>query len=79
MFEFNFFFFLIYKNAKKKILQKKGLDLLISDKLLKFVYRLTKAHKSYSSGPYDWGSVYPIEENILLLNNIDLSNDTAVM
>ena len=35
-------------------------------------------HRNYSSGAIIWGSVHPTEENILLLNNIDLSNKAAV-
>ena len=42
------------------------------------MYRLTKVHRNCPSGAYVWGSVHLIEENILLLNNIYLSNDTAV-
>ena len=33
---------------------------------------LPKLHRNYSSGAIIWGSVHPIEENILLLNNIGI-------
>ena len=36
-------------------------------------------HKNYSSGAIIWGPVHPIEGNILLLNNIDMYNYTAVL
>ena len=39
---------------------------------------LQKLHRNYSSGAIISGSVHPTEENILLLNNIDMYNYTAV-
>ena len=39
---------------------------------------LPKLHRNYSSKAIIWGSVHPTGENILLLNNIDMYNYTAV-
>ena len=39
---------------------------------------LPKLHRNFFSGFFIWGSVRPTEENILLLNNIEVSNQTAV-
>ena len=39
---------------------------------------LPKLHRNYSSGAIIRGSVHPTEDNILLLNNIDMYNYTAV-
>ena len=41
--------------------------------------KLPNLHRNSSSEAIIWGSVHPTKENILLLNNIDLSNDTAVI
>ena len=40
---------------------------------------LPKLHRNYSSGAIIWGIVHPTEESILLLNNIDMYNYTAVV
>ena len=40
---------------------------------------LPNLHRNYSSGANIEGSVHPIEENILLLNNIGIYNYTAVV
>ena len=37
-----------------------------------------KSHINYFSGAIIWGSVHPTEDNILLLNDIDMYNYTAV-
>ena len=42
------------------------------------IHKLQQSHKNYFSGAIIGGSVNPTEENILLLDNIDLSNNTAV-
>ena len=38
-----------------------------------------KLHRNFFSGTIIWGSVHLTEENILLLNNIDIYNYTAVL
>ena len=43
------------------------------------MHKLPKLHKIYSSGAIIWGCVNPTEENILNMNNIDLSINTAVL
>ena len=53
-------------------------DIFISEKLFKCTQELPKFDRNYSSGAIIRGSVHPTEENILLLNNIDMYNYTAV-
>ena len=50
--------------------------LIISEKLFVCMHKLPKLHRNYSSGASIWVSVHPSEENILLLDNIDPSNNT---
>ena len=47
--------------------------------MFKRMQELPNLHMIYSSGAIIWGSVHPIEENVLLLNNIDIYNYTAVI
>ena len=35
-------------------------------------------HRNYSPEAFIWGSVHPTDETILLLDNVDLSKETAV-
>jgi hypothetical protein len=50
----------------------------MSEKIFTFMQEVPNVHKSYSSGAIIWRSVHPIEEIILLLNNIGMYNYTAV-
>ena len=50
----------------------------MSEKIFKCMQEVPNLHKNYSSGAIVWGFVHPIEENILLLNNIGIYNYTAV-
>ena len=70
-----------------RVCYKRGLPCLVSYFLHVWVNRLKiftcmqevpNLHKNYSSGAIIWGSVHPIKENILLLNNIGMYNYTAV-
>ena len=54
------------------------LNFFISEKKFKYMQELPKLHRNFSSGAMVWGSGHPAEENILLLNNIDISY-TAVL
>jgi hypothetical protein len=46
--------------------------------MFKCIHELLKLHKNNSSGAIIWGSLNQTEENILLLDDIDLSNNTVV-
>ena len=46
----------------------------IQKKMFPCLQELQKLHRNYSSVAIIWGYVPPTEENILLLNNIDMSN-----
>ena len=50
----------------------------IYNKIFKRMQELPYLHRNCFSGAIIWGSVPPPEENILLLNNIDMYNYTAV-
>ena len=51
----------------------------MSEKIFTCMQEVPNLHKNYSSGAIIWGSVHPIEEIILLLNNIGMYNYTAVV
>ena len=46
----------------------------MSEKIFTCMQEVLNLHKSYFSGAIIWGSVHPIEEIILLLNNIGMHN-----
>ena len=48
------------------------------EKILTYMQEVPNLQKNYSSGAFIWGSVHPIQEIILLLNNIGMYNYTAV-
>ena len=60
-----------YNNKKRRI---HVFDLFMSGKLFKCMQELPKSHRNYFSWAIILGSVHPTEENILQLNNIDMSN-----
>ena len=51
----------------------------MSEKLFNCMQELQNLQRNYSSGAIIWGSVHPIEEISLLLNNIGMYNYTAVI
>ena len=46
--------------------------------MFKCMQQLPNLHRNYFSGATIWGSVHPTIKNILLLNNIDMDNYSAV-
>ena len=42
------------------------------------MHQLPKVYRNYSSGAFISGFVHPTENNILLLDTVDLSKETAV-
>ena len=50
----------------------------MSEKIFTCMQERLNLHRNNSSGAIICGSVHPIEENILLLNNIGMYNYTAV-